>query len=193
MAAGGDTYAAFHDAYLRTDEYAGFDTSIPLDEAVMDFITSQLNGVISAATYATDRGDLTMLPAAEEPAAALATASAESYVVDGTRYFKLRDVAALLNGSAAQFNVGYDVPNSTVTIISGQAYAPVGGELAAAADRSAGMIPSPHAITVNGADAGLDAYVIDGVNFLSIDALAQILGFTASFDDATGTLSVEAA
>ena len=32
----------------------------------------------------------------------------EKYNIDGSNYFKLRDVAALLDGTVAQFNVGYD-------------------------------------------------------------------------------------
>ena len=190
VAAGGDTYAVFNKAYERTDEYAGFDTSIPLDQAVVDYIKTELGGVIPASRYATDRGDMTMvLPEAPE---GLATAGAESYVVEGARYFKLRDVAALLNGSDAQFSVGYDEASDTVTIVSGEAYAPIGGELSAGADRSAGLIPSPHSISINGAGAAVNAYIIDGANFLRIEDLAQALGFEASFDDATGTLTVAA-
>lgn len=35
----------------------------------------------------------------------------EKYNIDGSNYFKLRDVAALLDGTVAQFNVGYDNAN----------------------------------------------------------------------------------
>ena len=42
-AAGGDTYNGFNRAY---SEGFGFDTGIPMDEAVMDYVTDVLNGVI---------------------------------------------------------------------------------------------------------------------------------------------------
>ena len=42
-AAGGDTYNVFNRAYR---EGFGFDTGIPMDEAVMDYVTDVLNGVI---------------------------------------------------------------------------------------------------------------------------------------------------
>ena len=42
-AAGGDTYNVFNRAY---EEGFGFDTGIPMDEAVMDYITEVLGGVI---------------------------------------------------------------------------------------------------------------------------------------------------
>ena len=56
-ASGGDTYSAFHRAY---EERAGFDTGILLDDAVCEYIETELKGVISE-KYATDRGDLTMI------------------------------------------------------------------------------------------------------------------------------------
>jgi 5'-nucleotidase len=62
-AAGGDTYYAFKAASAQ------FDTGIPMDEAVMAYVETELNGVIPASKYAQPRGDQTqILPAAtEEP------------------------------------------------------------------------------------------------------------------------------
>ena len=44
-AAGGDTYNVFNRAY---SEGFGFDTGIPMDEAVMDYVSEVLNGVIGS-------------------------------------------------------------------------------------------------------------------------------------------------
>ena len=53
-AAGGDTYNVFFRAY---SEGAGFDTGIPMDEAVMAYVTEVLNGVITAEAYGEPRGE----------------------------------------------------------------------------------------------------------------------------------------
>ena len=45
MGAGGDTYSAFKAAS------SGYDSGVPLDEVVMDYITSELKGVVSKAQY----------------------------------------------------------------------------------------------------------------------------------------------
>ena len=55
--------------------------------------------------------------------------SCEAYNIDDENYFKLRDMAMLLNGTAAQFSVGYDEAARAVKIVTGEAYVPVGGEL----------------------------------------------------------------
>ena len=62
-AAGGDTYNVFNRAY---SEGAGFDTGIPMDEAVMAFITDVLDGNITAEDYGEPRGSETQIRAEEE-------------------------------------------------------------------------------------------------------------------------------
>ncbi|MBQ4452425.1 MAG: 5'-nucleotidase C-terminal domain-containing protein, partial [Clostridia bacterium] len=57
-AAGGDTYNAFARAY---SEGAGFDTGIPMDEAVMAFVTEVLEGKITAEAYGEPRGSQTQI------------------------------------------------------------------------------------------------------------------------------------
>ncbi|MBP3781689.1 MAG: bifunctional metallophosphatase/5'-nucleotidase [Butyrivibrio sp.] len=52
---GGDTY------YVFRNSSAQFDTGIVMDEAVMDYVKTELHGVISADKYAQPRGDQTIL------------------------------------------------------------------------------------------------------------------------------------
>jgi len=69
-AAGGDTYNVFNRAY---SEGSGFDTGIPLDEAVVAYIQEVLEGTVTAETYGQPRGSETQIraeaAAEEEPAA----------------------------------------------------------------------------------------------------------------------------
>ena len=53
VSAGGDTY------YCFSSSGTSFDTGIPLDEAVIDFVKTELKGVIGS-QYATPRGDITI-------------------------------------------------------------------------------------------------------------------------------------
>ena len=62
-AAGGDTYNVFYRAY---SEGAGFDTGIPMDEAVMEYIEQVLEGNITAEAYGEPRGSATQILAAAE-------------------------------------------------------------------------------------------------------------------------------
>ena len=55
-AAGGDTYYAFASASSQ------FDTGIPMDEAVMDYITAKLNGIVTSSQYGEPQGRITLEP-----------------------------------------------------------------------------------------------------------------------------------
>ena len=44
------------------------------------------------------------------------TVDCEKYNIDGSNYFKLRDLAYVLNGTATQFSVGFDAESRTVSI-----------------------------------------------------------------------------
>jgi len=57
-AAGGDTYNAFMRAY---QDGAGFDTGIPMDEAVTNYVTDVLEGKITAEAYGEPRGSETQI------------------------------------------------------------------------------------------------------------------------------------
>lgn len=59
-AAGGDTYYAFAAASSQ------FDTGLPLDEVLMDYITTELKGVVGE-QYAQPQGRMTITLPAEEP------------------------------------------------------------------------------------------------------------------------------
>ncbi len=58
-AAGGDTYNVF------ANSGNSYDTSIPMDQAVMDYITAELGGVITAEMYGESRGNAVQILAAE--------------------------------------------------------------------------------------------------------------------------------
>ena len=92
----------------------------------------------------------------------------------GDNYFKIRDLAAMLNGTEKQFAVGYD---GSVQVTTGQAYEAVGGELAGAAEGNFVAEPTNDAIYINGVKADLTAYKIEGNNFFRLRDLGKALDF----------------
>ena len=70
MAAGGDTYYAFAAASVN------YDLGIPMDEVVMDYITEELDGVVTAAAYGEPAGRITVEQAVTNPFTDVAETSA---------------------------------------------------------------------------------------------------------------------
>jgi hypothetical protein len=116
----------------------------------------------------------------------------EKYNIDGSNYFKLRDMAFLLNGTESQFAVGYDAESRTVTITSGSPYESNGTELMfSGEDKSATAVPSSQTILIDGAPVeDLSVYNIGGNNFFKLRDLGAAVGFRVDYDAETNTAVV---
>ena len=116
-------------------------------------------------------------------------AMVEAYNIDGEDYFKLSDLAALLKGTPAQFNVSYDEATNTIFLTKGAVYdGDVGTNFT---DNSASAVPSPQTVELDGARVDLTAYNIGGSCFFSLRELADYLGYALNYDEATNTVIIE--
>ena len=102
----------------------------------------------------------------------------DRYKIGDSNYFKIRDVAALLNGTEKQFAVGYDGTKNAVTATTGQGYDKQSGDLAGAATGSSQTAdPSNDAIYVNGEKITAEVYKINGSNYFKLRDLGKALNF----------------
>ena len=115
----------------------------------------------------------------------------EVYNIDGYNYFQLRDIAALLNGTNSQFSVGYDEATRTVSVTTGEAYAPTGDELATGTDKSGTAVKSSQTVMIDGEVADLSAYNLGGNNFFQLRELGKALKFYVHYDAETRTMQVD--
>ena len=113
----------------------------------------------------------------------------EAYNIGGTNFFRLRDLAALLRGTAARFNVDFDANRNAVVLASGVAYALAAGE--SFTDRSASAVISPQTVELDGRRVELTAYNIGGANFFGLRELSPFFGYDVSFDEAANTARIE--
>lgn len=116
----------------------------------------------------------------------------EKYNIDGRNYFKLRDLAYLLNGTNSQFSVEWDKDSSTVSILTGNPYTSDGSELdVSRGDKASTAIRSAQSIQIDGETRkDLMAYNIGGYNFFQLRELAEALGFDVDYNSNTNTAVV---
>ena len=151
----------------------------------LDYAPNTVNAVLT---------QLLSSQAAPQPAALDATPSAWSlnvnggkmrgtdmYSIGGNNYLKIRDIAALLNGTAKQFNISVDGRN--VNLISGAAYVARGDE----------MTPNPNAektktsestynFTLDGKSIELTAYMIAGSNYIRIRDVLRLFNVYVGYN-----------
>ena len=115
----------------------------------------------------------------------------EKYNIDGSNYFKLRDIAYLLMGTANEFGVGYHEVARSIIVVPGMPYEPVGGELVMGEDKSATAVPSSQTLWFLDAPADdLSVYNIGGNNFFKLRDLGNMFGFEVDYDGTTNTAIV---
>lgn len=109
------------------------------------------------------------------------------YKINGSNYFKIRDLAAILNGTEKQFSVGYDAALSSVTATTGQGYEKQPGDLsgAPAGGQKTGD-PSNDAIYINGEKITAEVYKIDGSNYFKLRDLGRALDFYVGWSQDAG-------
>lgn len=115
----------------------------------------------------------------------------DKYNIDGSNYFKLRDLAYLLSKSDSRFSVAFDAESNAVTVVPGGDYVPVGGELERGKDLSKTAVASKQSVLINGeAVEGISVYNIGGNNYFKLRDLGSALGFTVAFDADANTAVV---
>lgn len=105
-----------------------------------------------------------------------------------TNYIKLRDVASVLNGTAVQFNVGWD---GAVNIETGKGYAPNGSEMNTPFSGNRAYENATAETRINGSRVTLDAIVLKDDNggaytYYKLRDLGAALGFRVDWSAETG-------
>lgn len=163
-------------------------------------------------TYNVYRGnDGFSVKAVANPNTDLAYSSTQNVLVDGksvefqayalmdangnlTNYIKLRDVAAALNGTAAQFEVGY--ADGTITVETGKAYTTTGTEMQTPFSGDRVYQPNSGAVKVDGKDADLSAIQLFDDNggaytYFKLRDLGTALGFGVDFVNGQITIATK--
>ena len=117
----------------------------------------------------------------------------EAYNIGGNNYFKVRDLACALSGSTKQFEVGWDGTKNAVSLTSGRAYTPVGGELLPGSGKTPAVTVSSAAVTLDGKALSLSAYNINGYNYFKLRDVAAAVNFGVGWNAAANTVTVDTA
>jgi len=117
--------------------------------------------------------------------------SASAYNIDGYTYYKLRDLALLLNGSEKQFDVSYDQAAALITLTPGQAYTPIGGECELPSLSGSEHLPSKASLSLNGQIAELTAYNIGGYTYYKLRDVMSLLDVFVGWNAQRRVISIE--
>lgn len=116
----------------------------------------------------------------------------QAYTIGESNYFKLRDIAMTLNGTAKQFEVLYDGTSHSVTLYKNTAYTAVGGEMAAPGGTAAvNAARSSSNVYLGGAALALSAFTIGGNNYFKLRDIAGAIDFGVIWDGDANTIRID--
>ena len=109
---------------------------------------------------------------------------------NATNYVKLRDVAHVLNGTPAQFSVGWD---GSISVTTGQPYTDTGAEMTTPYSGDRVYQTGSGSVLVDGKAANLEAIVLTdddggGYTYFKLRDLGAALGFTVDWSAQRGVI-----
>ena len=113
------------------------------------------------------------------------------YNIGGNNYFKLRDVAHVINGTEKQFEVKWQASDNSIHLTTGTAYTPDGYEMIGKGDQAILATPTLSTVYLNGRETSMVAYFISDNNYFKIRDLAKRLGFDVSWDGENSTVVID--
>ncbi|MCL1829518.1 MAG: hypothetical protein FWG32_08520 [Oscillospiraceae bacterium] len=126
------------------------------------------------------------------------TVAFDAYNINDNNYFKLRDLAYVLNGSEKQFEVEFISENNTIMLIGESPYTVIGGEMTAKGSENKTPVPSRQSILFvenMQADAPvspeLTAYNIDGNNYFKLRDIGLLFDFGVEWDGENNTIVID--
>ena len=117
--------------------------------------------------------------------------SVEAYSIGGANFLKLRDMAVALNGTAKQFEVGYDKETKIVTLTSGEPYATPDGSEGGTATSVRPAYHGGDPLIKDGVQIEVNAYKINNNNYYGLRAMMIILDVWVDYDVTTRIVKID--
>lgn len=152
-----------------------------------------LLGALLLMTAAAAAAEVRIVPSTHQVQVNGQPVSPQAYNIDGYNYFKLRDIASLLNGTASSFDVTWDAATQAVDLLSGRAYTAVGGELTSVPAESLRVQSSTAKVLLDGSGVEMQGYNINGNNYYKIADVSAAVGFAVGFENTTKTVQIKTA
>lgn len=117
-------------------------------------------------------------------------ANVAAYEINDNNYFKLRDIAAIVNGSEKQFEVSWNNDAQRIDLTSGKAYTIVGGELGAIGSASKQAETSTAVVYKDNTKMDYTGYNIDDNNYYKLRDVCKSFNIGIKWDGANQRVDI---
>ena len=113
------------------------------------------------------------------------------YNINGNNYFKLRDIAALLSGTEAEFDVSYNSMKNSVEITRNAHYEKLPTDLTKVDTTEINSKKSSQKVYLDKEHVVFSSYSINNNNYFKLRDLGKTIGFYVDFDEKSNTIIVK--
>ena len=115
-----------------------------------------------------------------------------TYLVEDYTYIKLRDVAAILNGTTNRFNLGHSLEDKSVLVIDlNGSYDILKSDLQEITKEKAKASLGITKVEIRGEIKELKTALIDGFNYVQLRDVAKLVGFEVKYNAKNKTIVIE--
>jgi lysophospholipase L1-like esterase len=116
----------------------------------------------------------------------------DAWSINGSGYFRLRDIAYALKGTAKQFQVSYNIAEELFELKSDTPYLPIGREMATDSPaQDPAVLPAVCNATLDGEKITLTAYSIGAYFYIRLFDLAAAMDFCVSVPPGGGDIAID--
>ena len=180
------TNSKFTDRYRSISEYilSSVETGDPKEQTAIQPNTSPPANILNTDTQIAKPTESTVLVNGVK-------IGFGAYNIEGYNYFKLRDLAYVLNGTEKQFDVGWDGINNAITLSSGVKYNFIGNELAPANNIETLAEKTDSVILLNGKTVVFTAYNIGGYNYFRLRDIGEAFNFGIDWNEKENAIIID--
>lgn len=113
-----------------------------------------------------------------------------AYIINGKNYLRLRDAAAALKGTKAQFQVDYDKEKNLVMIETNKPYEDLSNTKIYSSQKELWATMKNMDVLLDGKERKLKSAFIIDTNYIELRDLAKLVGFSVSYDAPTKTVAI---
>lgn len=118
-----------------------------------------------------------------------APAAFEVYTINDYTYFKLRDIANSISGTAKQFDTVWNDEDASINLLTGLSYSGTTGMSALAKDTTA--ITSTAKLFLDGNQENVSAFTINDYTYYKLRDVAKLLDVGVTWDEKTSTIGID--
>jgi len=118
-----------------------------------------------------------------------APAAFEVYTINDYTYFKLRDIANSISGTAKQFDTVWNDEDASINLLTGLSYSGTTGTSALAKDTTA--ITSTAKLFLDGNQENVSAFTINDYTYYKLRDVAKLLDVGVTWDEKTSTIGID--